>query len=420
MIEPNMLNSGRIYVDWQRYIREGLIDEINVWGSTKPPYELINEVLANTASTNCKVSTLHCGGFPNMQKYFAHRGVIRGMIAATEEFEHGYFDRQPVSALDGNDFIAKLSVLHQMTSGVTPPDIKKIISATHDNHTYVRRVAVASLGTLKCKEPLAVAAVEACLDDPEAGVRSYAVDTLAVIGNSASIDKIYEMLAKKGNFLIKLAVTGLLSAGQRGLASLPLDRTDDLLRGLKYPNPQVRDVCVEALGLGIYRPSAVDQLIVLSSDDSTKVRREVARTLSRYKTPKAATVLLQLLDDKQVAVRVMAAASLKAHFENPDVRNQASVKLRNMFASYNNSYKGDDADWAWRHIGESLEKTGPTGIKALNEFLDQRADMTLSDHAWQILYVKLSPEKALPITSEDAQAGYLKHPKLLELSRNQD
>lgn len=410
MIEPEALNSGRIFVDWRRYIREGLVDEINVWASTKSPYELINEILDEIKETSCKVSTLHAGHFPKMSEYFASRGVIRGMIAATEEFEQGYPDKQPVSALDGDDFIAKLSVLHQMATGQSPVDISKIIAATKDSHIYVRRRAVVTLGAIQASGPEAIAAIEAALDDSEAGVRSYAVDVLAKIGNSKSIDKIYQMLDTKGNFMIRLAATGLLT--EEGLSKLPLERTDDLIRGLHHANPFVRMVAVESLGRGTYRPGALKEILELVNDHSPKVRREAARTLRRYGSAEAGVALLNLLDDPAAFVRVMAASSLPSLFDDEAIRSRAFTKLRDMFASYNKAYNGSDADWAWRHVGESLEKTGDDGVEVLNGFLSQNADYTLADHAWQILYVKLSPDKILPITSEQAQAGYEKHPKL--------
>jgi HEAT repeat protein len=297
-----------------------------------------------------------------------------------------------------------------MATGQTPVDLQKILKAIHDKHVYVRRRAVATLGTIAAAQPEAIAAVETALNDPEAGVRSYAVNTLAKIGDSGSIDKIYEMLENNGNFMIRLAATGLLS--KSGLSELPLDRTEDIIRGLHHENPTIRTVAVESLGLGIYRPSALEALLDLVDDPSREVRREVARTLRRYDSRSSGEALLGLLEDQEVVVRVMAASSLPLLFSDENIRNQAFAKLRDMFASFNDSYEGDGADWAWRHIGESLEKTGPQGVNALNEFLAQDADATLADHAWQILYVKLSPDKILRITPEEAQAGYEKHPKL--------
>jgi len=417
---PEMLSSGRISVDWRRYIKEGLVDEINVRAFVqKPvePYTLLNNVLAETKGTPCTVSVLRCGHNPNMSQFYGPRGVMRLLHSFGEELEHGYPEKQPVSALDGDDFIAKLSVIRQMEAGQTPVDLAKIIAATKDSSVYVRRRAVAVLGSINATEPQAVAAAEAALDDPENAVRCYAVDTLCRTGTSASIDKIYDMLDKQGNFMIDKAATGLLKAGQRGLASLPLGRTEDLLRGLQHKNSAVRTVAVEALGLGLHRPSAQDALIAVAGDSSPKLRREVARTLRGYNNPEAGKTLLTLLDDKEPMVRVMAASSLTSLFGDQQIRLKAYEKLREMFASYNDSYKADDADWAWRRIGEALEKAGPEGISALNELLSQEKDQTLADHAWQILYVKQDGEKFLPITPNEAEAGYEKHPKVRKMLR---
>jgi HEAT repeat protein len=212
--------------------------------------------------------------------------------------------------------------------------------------------------------------------------------------------------------MIDKAATGLFTSSQRGLSSLPLGRTDDILRGSKHKNPAVRSVAAQALGVGIHRPSAQDALIGLVADPSAKVRRDAARSLGGYNTPEAGQALLTLLDDKEVMVRVMSASSLTSLFANEPIRQKAYEKLREMFVSYDDSYKSDDADWAWRRIGEALEKTGPQAVSALNELLAQEKDQTLADHAWQILYVKLDGEKFLPITAKEAQAGYEKHPKV--------
>jgi HEAT repeat protein len=412
-----MLVSGRISVDWRKYIREKLIDEITAWCAYKEPYtepyELINDVLAESQGLPFTVSVFHGGHFGNLTKFFAARGVIRAITACTvDDMEHGYFEKQPATALDGNDFLAKLTVIYQMEMGQTPLDLKKVIAATKDPSVYVRRRALFLLEAINATGPEAIAAAEEALDDPENAVRCFAVETLSKIGTPGSIDKIYNMLDKHGNFMIDAAASSLVTSGQKGLSALPLARTDDIVRGLKHENPDVRAVAAAALGVGVHRPSAEDALISLASDPSAKVRREVARTLRGYDTPKSGAALLSLLDDKEVTVRVMAASSITSLFNNEQIRTKAFEKLRTMFISYNDAYKGTDADWAWRRIGEALEKAGPEAVAALNELLTQEKDPTLADHAWQILYVKLDGEKFLPITPEEAQAGYEKHPRV--------
>jgi len=409
LADPSVGDSGRIHVDWRRYIREGIVDELLVYCGGDP-YPVVNKILDQAKGTSCKVSILHSAAYPEQYQHFASQGVIRTFAGSYKDIEWGYIEQQPVSALKGDDFIAKLSVLQQMADGRTPPDLRKIIEATKDPHVMVRRRAVVALAELKYSDSNTITALENCLNDAENTVLCYAINTLTKLGDSGSIDKIYSTLDKHNNAMINLAA-------KIGLSTLTADRTDDILRGLQYPNPEVRAVVVSAMAGTEPRPVTLPALIKLTKDPSDKVRWNVANVLGGFGTPESLEALYSFLDDTHPTVRNMAALKLSTLIRADsgkygDFWHKVFAKLRSKFATYNDKYNGSDSDWGWRCFGEALERMGSDGIETLTEFLNQKNDKLLADHAWRILYVKQSGNKFIPITPQEAEKGYeqyLKH-----------
>ena len=417
LADTSIMCSGNITIDWQRYIDEGIMDEIMVYCGGDV-YSVIDQVLSQAKGTDCKVSMFHSAGYPEEKKYLAEQGVMRAIDGSSRGFEYGYFEDQPISALDSDDFIARLSVIQQMSDGRTEADLQKIIAATKDKHVMVRRRAVVTLATINASGPIVIAALEDALEDPENAVRCFAINTLAKIPalSSASVDKIYNCLDKHNNAMMNIAAQG-------GLAALIAKQDKDLIRGLKHKNSEVRYVVVNALAGVNISPELFDALFKLSNDPSEKVRWAVAKAFGKLLVPTTESNhgLYNFLKDSHPTVHGMAALKLstliQTHKDFPlELRKKVLLRLQQRFSDYNNSYSKSDKDWGWRCLGDALNRLAPQGPEFLQNQLSQTEDMVLAEHAWEMLYVKEVPDWKFPLTPQDqAEAAYSKHPRLRDL-----
>jgi HEAT repeat protein len=408
--------SGRIQVDWRAYAREGLVDEIFVYFDGDP-MPTVRQVIKEVGDTGVALATISSAGFPESSHDLRDAGVWRIISGQSEELEYGYHQHQSANALDGDDFVARLSVLTQMGAGTTELDINRVIAATRDPSILVRRRALRLLVTIGQSQPQHITpevidAVIERLDDPQNIVRCTAVNTLANIGDSASMPALYDAIGRHANPMMHLITTA-------PLASLPEERTDDLILGLRHPSPDARIVAIRNVGGGRARPEAWPALIENASHAEWLVRWNVARALEHIRTPESITCLRQLLDDPHPTVRSMAVRnfSLRLHSDTRWVGGSyvyAVDKLAGMFAEYGDGSTRVDADWGWRTIGEALARMGPRGSEVLEGYLNQDDDKLLAERAWSVLYVKQDAFKIIKITEEEAEAGYRMHPSRRE------
>jgi len=407
LADPEMLASGRIEVDWHTYIKEHLVDELFVYCGGNP-YELVNNLLAETKDTQVQVAMLSSVVHPEAYKHFIKQGLRRVIYGGSEELEYGYKQQKSGESWDSNDFIDRLSVLSQMAKCETPLDISKIIAASKDSNVYVRRRAMATIGKLGLSDPNIISVVKLALDDSENAVRCYAVDTLLKVGSKGSIESVLQTVEKHGNFMINLAAIWDIS-------NLPQERNNEIVRALLHDSEVIRAIGLEACCSGEVRQGLVDAIVKLERDNSDKVRWLVARVLDRMYGDKATSTLFALLDDRNPTVRNMAAYSLSNKVRSKSywissAQHNAINRLAHMFAAYNQQYTGTDADWGWRCIGEAIERCGPRGVEVLNRFLSQDEDKILGDHAWQILNVKQYWNGFVHEDMAEIEKGYLAHP----------
>ncbi|MCC6681120.1 MAG: HEAT repeat domain-containing protein [Phycisphaeraceae bacterium] len=408
----DVLLSGRIRVDWRTYAREGLVDELFVYfhGDPIPTLRLVKE---EVGETDIQLATIASAGFSESAHDLRDAGVWRTISGQSEELEYGYHSAQPVEALDGDDFVAKLSVLSQMGAGSTPLDLNRVVHATHDSSILVRRQALRLLVTAGLQSPdtidqKVIDAIKDRLDDAQNIVRCTAVNTLAQLGDSSTIPVLYDAIARHANPMMHL-----MSAAPLG--SLPPERTSDLILGLNHPSADARIVAIRLVGGGKARPDAWPALIANADHENWLVRWNVARALEHIATPESTDCLARLLDDPHPTVRSMATRnlSLRLHSDTRWVGGmgyEVIDKLAARFGEYGQSSTRDDADWGWRTIGEALDRLGPRGHEALEHYLNQNEDAVLADRAWRVLYVKQEAHQPVTITEEEAEAGYREYP----------
>lgn len=407
----DILLSGRITVDWRAYAREDLVDELFVYFNGDP-MPLVRQAMKELGDTEVDFATLSSSGFPASFHDLRDAGVWRTVSGQMEDMEYGYHEPQPVSALDGDDFVAKLSVLSQMGANTTELDIKRVIAATSDESLLVRRQALRLLLTIGQSQrqlitPDVINAVIARLDDPQNIVRCTAVHTLGSIGDSSAMPDLYDAVGRHANPMMLILPPG-------PLATLPDERTDDVILGLRHPAASARIFAMSALN-GRIRPAAWPALIESETHSEWMVRWNVARALENVLTPEALACLSRMVDDSHPVVRSMAVRNLSLRLKgNGRDLSEPSLafvkKLDGMFAQYGEGSTRPDAEWGWRTIGEALDRFGPAGREVLERYLQQDDDKVLADRAWNVIYVRQDDHKPVIITLEEAEAGYQMHP----------
>ncbi len=411
LYDPEMMVGGRILLDWRKYIAEELVDELHVYASGDP-YELVNDLLRETQGTSTVVSMMSSASHPEAYSHFADRDVVRVIYGGYHSITEGYLEPQPLSALQGDDFLAKLNVVTRIGKGElkTDTDVDKLLLALNDEHHFVRRQALWAAGKMGLSDSRIIAAAEKLLNDPENAVRSYAVDTLTKIGDLNSVTLIYDCIAEHHNFMINLAASW-------GLGTLSEERSEELIPGLKHKSAPVRRVTLEGCCRGKYRYSLLDTIAFLAEDPDDEVRWLVARALGRHRVEKSIKALLKLVDDKHPTVASAAAKSL-SDYSRSNTRwigpfQHKMLKLfSRKFSVYDSGYAERDDQWGWRCFGNALKSCGPRGTETLQALLAQNEDTLLSDHAWKTLYVVEDGYHFFPKSMEQIKKEYQFHPNV--------
>ena len=408
-----ILLSGRVHVDWRTYAREGLVDELFVYFNGDP-FPTLRKMMAELDETGVHYAILASGGFPEAHQDLRDAGVWRVISGQTEDLEYGYTDPQPVEVLDdGDDFVARLTVLAQMGAGSTPVEIDRVVAALDDPSILVRRRALRLLVTINDTQselitPEVIDRVIPLLDDPENIVRCTAVNTLAHLGDSQTIPVLYKAFGRHANPMMQLFTAV-------PLASLPEEREEDLLRGLRHDDPAVRVMALRITSGGVPRPATWPVILENTDHPDWLVRWNAARALEFTYPAEANEYLLAMLDDPHPTVRNIAARNLSKRLvpeaEGVDeLRSRAIAKLSERFAEYGEGSAADDAEWGWRPVGLALVRMGPEGRAVAEGFLTQDADPLLAHRAWDVLHVAEEDFKIIMITPEEAEAGYAQHP----------
>jgi hypothetical protein len=173
------LTAGRIYLDWERWVREGVVDELCVSGTA--PAELQERTIENALQTvrGTEVTVSALTGRPHSERYkpFIKRGM-RVMFFGADEASYikQAYPEQSAEALSGNDIYAVMRFLAQISEGkVSVPADQLVPLVKHDN-IIMRRLALQALARLKDSKTVSV--LENALADPERSVRSGAAFAL--------------------------------------------------------------------------------------------------------------------------------------------------------------------------------------------------------------------------------------------------
>ena len=420
-----ILTSGRIYLDWERWVREGIVDELNVSASAPRVLQerTIENVLQVTRGTPVSVSALTSLPMAERFKPYTARG-LRLMLFATDDASYVklVYPSQAETALAGADVYATIRFLAQVAEGAATAPAERIIPLARHANILVRRQALRALSRLQ--DPRAVPVLEAALDDPERSVRSAAVFGLQHLHGPASGQKMIAAVHRSREFQVFEAVGTVLAAIDR--PALP-----DMAALASDPDVLMRRLALYVIGRR-RDPASVPVLIAGLKDADLFVRFRAAAALQAFPgDPRAVAALLAALQDRDVVIQDRAATSLAIALVPsctipPRLGLESSGRiietktgplpeivlspgqlagldaLVRTFRAFGDGSTRGDLEWGFRPMGNAILAFGAEGGRRLQALIDQKRDVQLALLAWQVLYIRQGMENFCPVPGEDA------------------
>ena len=412
----DILHQGRVKWDWRTWVKEGLVDELHVWGGVpaEKRYTAVQEILKVTKDTPVKV-TVVSGEFPESMQYLYSEGVRR-LAYASSRNEDGYAEKCPVSDLTSDDPLSVLSVVRQIRQRELDVPVEKITALLTHTNPMVRRQAARVIGELQIQA--GVPALEKrAVEETESTVKAMVIDSLGKINSPDSVAAITKGFSNLPTWSVRRASIVALSR-------MGLEHYAQIVKAFDSDDPLLRAMLMESIydcenpDKNLVNYPLIWELYNLAKkgvkDPSPKVRWQALYSISAFPNSGAIDVCLEALDDPVDEVQNRAATSIKlilqtAFFTSADKRQRLLDKLLEKYNEFGPNCKRTDADWGWRPIGDAIRDSfGTKGKNALINILNGK-NTELAKLTWQVLFL---PEdmKWYPISREEMESRYRYYP----------
>jgi HEAT repeat protein len=389
--------TGHIYLDWENWAKESIVDELICWFRGANKEGLLRSMLDVCKGTATEVVLADKDPFADKWKPYLDAGAIP--MCAPDPFCKGADRFAPgsvgIDALQSGAWGERVQALLDIGSGSLKADASAVSGLVSDPHPVARRAAVQALVALGASEH--GSAVEAALGDRESSVRIAAADALVKLGGPDTPRRLLAALEQHGTVQMKEAcILALKAARARGRAE------DTLIAGTRSRFEPVREVCVRALE-GADSPESLAALLkTLRDDEDYRVRYWSAEALAGRGGSEAVAALAAALEDSDVCPQIAAARALGISV--PEMaeadRDKALAALEESFRLYGDGCGRADAAWGWRVVGNAISGFGPAGRELLESMRTQAEDRWLAWAAYLVLYLPQSEGKAILSTEE--------------------
>jgi hypothetical protein len=402
--------AGMIYLDWETWAREGIVDELNAnWLGDQRA--LLTRMLEVCKGTPCKLTVYsvlpseeHHGTRQDWQP-FLDAGVTPVLeIGTASAWSTDRVTLEPTSlaTLANPDWRLRAQSLADIVAGTLRAGPADAVPLARDAHVLVRRQALLALGALQAADQVPV--LEEALADAENSVRCAAAQALARVRGQQTPERILAALLRHDHVQFRQAcIAPLVNAGEGAQALL--------VAGLQSPSVFVREVCVRSLGLGTLPGSLGPLLAALASDPDHRVRYWALEAMNRYDDPRVLPALLAALGDPAVTVQLMAANCLGPRAAKAAAGDQDRVlaALEARFREYGDGCSRTDAAYGWRVLGNALVASGPRGAALVESMRAPRNDRWLAWIAYEVLYVPQAADRVLLCDEAQAIATHAKY-----------
>jgi hypothetical protein len=382
---PELVNTaGSHLMDVDTWVREGLVDELLIYGNNSPQSQLkaLDDLRFLARGTKTSVSVLTSGPFREGWKPYQEQGMptVLSVNDDTQHLERGFVPEQKAGAITSGDAYLRMRALQQCAAGALPLDESEIVKCAASANLIERRLALQALGKMKTA---GIAPLLAGLRDPENGVRCVAALALADRKDPAACRALLQAAEEHGNHMLRECVVIAL----RKLSPLPVAELSDA--ALHSTNDKVREVAMRTLMVHA-TPALLPVFRVGLKDKVRFPRFAAAEALGNIaRSSEAIELLITTLnhDDDTAANRAAVSlgqlAALK-RLETAALRPKMLAALSAAFKKHSDA-KRDDAEWGWRPVGNAILDFGDEGADALRRIRDQRDDMRLAELAWRVV-----------------------------------
>lgn len=405
-----MITAGSQIMDVDTWVREGLVDELLVYGnnSGQSQVEGIKQLRFLSRGTETSVSVITSGPFREAWKAFQEDGVPT-ILAVSDDVQHlsrGFVPEQAVEGLHSPELPHRLRALQQVIEGSLEAKLERLIELASSEHLIERRLALQALGNTK--SPEAVPVIERGLSDPENGVRCRAALALAKTHGGNSTAALLEAVRGHGNHMLReCAIIAL-----RRIQPMPVEELS--AAAVKASEPRVREAAMRSL-----MPNA--SAVMLSTfrqglnDPARFPRFAAAEALGNIRrSPEAATLLIETLNHGDVAVANRAAVSLGnvARRNEPQLKPLRPKILESLLQAFERHADESliDADWGWRPIGNAILEFGDEGVTRLREVRDHSDSPRLAELAWRVVDLTQRMNTFSEVTIEQNEAAMARRP----------
>lgn len=408
--------AGPIYQDLETWVKEGLIDQFVVYGSSSGPLQskAIDNAFWMTRNTPVTVATFTSSP-PNDARWKPFAGQGLSIVNSFNE-EEMFLDRsviplQPVSSLKSDQDILCMKILSQIIYGKEKATVADLAPLTTHKNLLIRRMSLKALGLTK--DPAAIPIIEKGLQDKESCVRTIAALALGYNHGPQSLKKILETIDKQGNHsFIEIAL--------QSLAKFDKSIKADLIKAYRSSkNNMVRSTALRAMD----RYIAEEDIPVLEDalrDTDMFARFTAAQSLGNVRnSSRAIEVLIKETGNNDPLISDRAATSLAVFVSRKDpamttgLRAQMLEALRVLYGKLGDNCSRTDVDWGYRPVGNALLALGAEGEAVLSAYMNQVKDRRLAESAWKSLYIRQKPNSFSEVSEKENAEAYRMRPAFL-------
>lgn len=413
---------GMIHMDVDKWIREGIVDELGVYGgsSAQAQNRTLDEMLFLARGTPVKLTFVTSSPYATdrwQRFYDMGLSAICSLGDEVQYLKRCNIPEQSEKALNTGTIYEQMKFLAQVAEGHSSCDSALIIPLLKQKNIVLRRLALQALG--KLKDPAAVPEIEKALSDPEQGVCAMAIAALGENQRPESFDAIVACMERLGNHhLLEMTRDAIPH-----FKPIPYDR---LHATLKHTNPILRRMAMYSLSM-VPRPDDLPHIASALHDQDRYVGFLAAKSLGMPQLAKSEAtheLILKELRHPDATIQNRVAISVgelvNGGYEGP-LRAPLLEALKSNFLELGTDTKRTDREWGHRSIGNALLAYASEGEAVLKELKDNALDPRIRELAWQVLFFreKTSPfsNKFNIITEKESDEAYRQRPKSMKNMR---
>ncbi|WP_434548127.1 HEAT repeat domain-containing protein [Microlunatus sp. Y2014] len=387
---------GMVHLDWQRWIADGLVDEIWVQlGATADQVALLDRLIVACEGTPIKLTVRTPAPFDPVWDRFVAAGVtpVAVITSPRNGIEKVTLELTSASTWQDPDWKLRVQTLVDVAAGrLTEVAAGDVATLAADPHVLVRRMVPSALAKLGAVEH--VGTVESLLFDDESSVRVAAATALATLSGPDTAKEILASLEDRSLFQLK--TEAVIAWRNLGESAMPV-----LLRGVASADAGIREACFRALGsLGradLLRRALTTKRRGNVGDDAwarSWALHRLALLRSAMSTDEQHELIDFLLDvvegDAEAADTQIHVVDDLGHFSTlarPDQKVRGRAVLSQLFAEFGDGCDRVDAASGWRVVGNTLLAWHGLEV-VLKPMIQQSHDRWLAWNAYEVVFLR--------------------------------